>query len=182
MVQFLAHAENGKYQSAFAEFIRQIGLHRSWKDAWKQTFGDINGFEDKWKLYWMTLPDQPTQTLYAQAAVSAMTSFLARASAEGQTFEAFGPFAQAGRRRLLKMRADESLPPKYFDEMLEMGLSMGTFTLEGGRGKGPSIRLQMQSGVRLVGTFSLKDNRRVDKVMTEIVGEKPVPLRRAPQF
>lgn len=172
MVHFLAHAENGKYQAVFAEFIRQIGRNRPWKDAWKSTFGDIDGFENKWAAYWLALPDNPTMSLYGQAATAALTSFLARATAQNQVFGSFDQFMEAGKKHQLMAREDEQLPPALFDEMSKLAEKLGEWRLEA-RSKSRSLTLQMTDGTRIIGTFRLKTGGRVEKIQTEVVGEKP---------
>src|SRR5438094_888712 len=76
VVQFLAHGENGKYQSAFASFMRGIGTGLQWQQAWQANFGSAEGFEVKWKAYWTSLPDDPTADLYAKAIVQTVTGTL----------------------------------------------------------------------------------------------------------
>ena len=44
--------------------------------AWKETFGNSEGFEAKWKDFWAKQPDHPTLDLYAKAAVTGLVSFL----------------------------------------------------------------------------------------------------------
>jgi hypothetical protein len=48
MVQFLAHAENGKYQGAFVKFMRAIATGQKWDAAWLKQLRLGEGFEKKW--------------------------------------------------------------------------------------------------------------------------------------
>ncbi len=86
MVQFLAHAEDGRYQRAFVGFMRQIGTGVQWDRAWLANFGSAEGFEDKWKSYWLKLPDSSTPEVYLKALMQTMTSALARETAQRQKF------------------------------------------------------------------------------------------------
>src|SRR5947208_3833085 len=87
MVHFLAHAENGKYQGAFANFLVLVGKGNPWDRAWNMAFGSAEGFEEKWKDYWLKMPEDPTLDLYVKAVVSTYTSFLGRVYTQKQTFD-----------------------------------------------------------------------------------------------
>src|SRR5581483_10129912 len=89
MVQFLTHGDDGKYADAFSSFMVQLGRGRAWEQAWRQTFGDTAGFEQRWKQWWMNLPDDPTAARYAYATTSTLTGYVARAFSQRQTFPDF---------------------------------------------------------------------------------------------
>src|SRR5690606_18973637 len=55
MVHFLAHAEDGKYQQPFVQFMRGVSQGMDWRAAWMGTFGDPEGFEQKWRAYWLAM-------------------------------------------------------------------------------------------------------------------------------
>ena len=78
--------------------------------AWKDHFGSTTGFEQRWKAWWLAMPDEGSAEQYAQATVARLTSFLARAIAEKQTFKSFDEFRSAARSRQLKLAPDQWLP------------------------------------------------------------------------
>jgi hypothetical protein len=43
MAHFLAHADNGKYQAAFVNFVRGVNQKVPWQKAWDQAFGSAAG-------------------------------------------------------------------------------------------------------------------------------------------
>src|SRR5688500_14179087 len=56
MVHFLIHAEEGKYRNGFAKFIRAVGAEQPWEKAWLAHIGPADGFEQRWRDYWLKLP------------------------------------------------------------------------------------------------------------------------------
>ena len=70
-----------KYVAPFSDCIREISQGKQFPQAWDQTIGPIDGFEDRWKTWWLAQPESPTRVLYGKAAVATMTSFVARAFA-----------------------------------------------------------------------------------------------------
>lgn len=112
MVHFLAHGDGGIYQQPFEEYMNLIGHGRSSEEAWSLKFrNDSDGFERQWKAYWSKLPANPTSELYAKATVATLTSFLARASAQRQTFGDFEEFMRDAADGSLKCSPDDWLPP-----------------------------------------------------------------------
>ena len=111
MVHFLVHGDGGKYAPAFSQCIREIANgHKSFDTAWADTIGPVDGFEDRWKAYWLEQPRSPTHDLYARATVATLTSFLARATAAKQTFPDLAAFAAAADGNALKVLPDDWLP------------------------------------------------------------------------
>jgi hypothetical protein len=161
MVQFLAHGEDGRYQKAFATFLGMLGKGQSWQNAWQKTFGDTRGFEQKWRDWWTTLPDHPTRNVYAHATVAALTSYLARATSQGQTFKDFEAFAAAAE---VKHHPDDWLPQRLFKQAVEsakkMTLDGATFALApASSGKLLHLRCTLSDGTRLTGRFTLRQGR-----------------------
>jgi hypothetical protein len=174
MVHFLAMAENGKYQDAFARFLQLVGKGNPWDRAWVTAFGNVEGFEEKWKHYWKSLPDNPTLDLYTKAVVSSLTSFLGRAYSQRQTFDTFDEFIAQDARELKAAPADW-LPPALYTEMKQMAdqlkQSGAAFTLvRRDKIPLPQIVCVMKDGTRVVGTFSLS-NGRIGKVTADVTGK-----------
>ena len=168
MVQFLAHGDDGRYQKAFATFLGQLGKGQSWQLAWQRTFGDTRGFEEKWRDWWTNLPDNPTADVYAQATVATLTSYLARATSQGQTFKDFEEFGAASE---LKHHPDDWLPPRVFKQAVEAAKKMTidgtTFTLVTSAGKTPQVQCVLKDGTRVTGKFTIRSGR-VTSVTTSI--------------
>ena len=119
MVYYLIHSDNGKLQKALGAFMIKVGHGEKWECAWLDTLGPADQFEPRWKAYWTGLPESPTHTLYAQATVATLTSFLARASDQKQTFADFDAFKSAASSESgLKIAADEWLPPSMLASAL----------------------------------------------------------------
>src|SRR5438132_13799290 len=111
MVHFLAHGDGEKYRPAFAAMMIDLSRGRSFDNAWQDNFGSADGFEQRWKKFWLDLPDNPSADLYAQATVARLTSFLARALAQKQVFRSFQEFHDAAKAGKLKISQNDWLPP-----------------------------------------------------------------------
>jgi hypothetical protein len=171
MVHFLVHADNGKYQSAFAACIRGISQGRSFDRAWLDSIGPIQGFEDRWKEYWLSQTPSPTSSLYARADVATLTSFLARATAEHQTFKDYQAFSAAAEAGELRISPQDWLPPSLLANTLRTmnadqhpELHPG---LRSGQNKQPVLTMALPDGTLLTGWFSLQGTR-VDQVNVEV--------------
>jgi hypothetical protein len=182
MVHFLAHAEGGKYQDPFANFLVQTGKGRPWEQAWNSSFGSVEGFEEKWKAYWTGLPDNPTADLYAKAVVSTFTGYLGRAATQKQTFTSFDEFVGTDPKKLKNDPADW-LPPTLFTDMKTLATSLqsqgGAFTVTQAKGAPPTIACTMPDGSKLVGTCTLSGPR-IGKVSVAVT-KAPVTKAAAPK-
>jgi hypothetical protein len=159
MVHFLVHGDGGKYQPPLAECIRALSRGRGFEQAWLETLGPADGFEPRWRAYWLGQPAEPTRALYNRAIVSILTSFLARATAQGQAFRSFDAFAAAARQNLLKMNADDWLPPALLSDALEASRTLGRWQITAtGRGQ-PVLRLLSPNNGTFTGSFELMDGR-----------------------
>ena len=180
MVHFLAHADNGRYQAAFAGFMNEISRGRTPQRAWANNFGGTDGFEAEWKKYWTSLPANPTRGLYVKAIVAILTSHLGRASAQKQTFSDFNEFQLAATSGKLKISADDWLPPSLLREATEATAALqkygGKFDLvRASPGAAPRIRFTSES-INWIGSYSLSGGR-VKEVNVEPAKKAPVPPR-----
>jgi hypothetical protein len=158
MVYFLVHGDNGRYQQAFAACIRALASGQPFERAWLDTLGPANGFEQRWRAYWLAQPKSPTHRLYQQAVVSILTSFLARANAQGQTFKTFEEFRTAAAAKQLKMSDNDWLPPALLDDATEASRAMAGWELKLPTKKPPVLVLVTDDG-RFTGTFVLNAGR-----------------------
>ena len=169
MVHFLAHGEGGRYQQPFVNFMKLIGRGTPWPNAWAQTFGSAAGFEQRWKEYWLNLPQDPTKDLYAQAVTATFTSFLARAQTQKQQFSSFDEFLSAAKAGEVKtgQTIDDWLPPGLLQGAVDaLKDSKLHWTLES-KGKEPLLAVDLPDGTRLVGSYFLRGGH-VGRVWIEI--------------
>lgn len=159
MVHFLAHGENGKYQQPFVGFMQALGRGIPLNTAWRKTFGDVNGFEDHWRDYWLGLDPDPTADLYAQATTATLTSFYARAVEQRQHFSSFDEFLQQAQDGKIKTgeSEDDWLPPDLLAHAVEsVNKLKATGTLHPEGLHGPQLTLTLSSGMNLVGTAQVR--------------------------
>jgi hypothetical protein len=174
MVHFLAQGDGGRYQDAFARYLQLIGRGNPSERAWNAAFGSVEGFEAKWKEFWTKQPENPTIDLYAQAAVSTLTSFLGRCYAQKETFDSFDEFIKSDAKDL-KAAPGDWLPPALYTEMKELAgqiqsRSGGQFSFtHAGKNPLPQIVCVMEDGTRVTGTFTIGNGGRIGKVSGEIV-------------
>ena len=179
MVHFLAAGDDGKYRDAFVQFLQLISRGKQWDQAWLASFGSANGFEEKWKAYWLGLPENPTLDLFAEADVAALTSFMGRAYGQKQGFDDFKDLLRSDGKDL-KSAPTDWLPPQLFDEMKDMAAQLQSkkagFVLEKGiKGSTPKIVCSLEDGTKITGTFDSMANGRIGKVGTMMV--KPTPKK-----
>ncbi len=168
MVHFLVHGDDGRYVPAFSQCIRAISAGKSFDAAWMSTIGPAGGFEERWKAYWLSQPPSPTHALYQRATVATLTSFLARATAEHQTFPDVTAFAKAADGGLLKMVPDDWLPPSLLASAVKAaqfdapaadaapdGAQAVVWELKAGLAKLPNLTLVTSDGTRMTGSFTL---------------------------
>lgn len=171
MVHFLATAEKGKYQDAFARFLQLIGKGSQWEKAWVAAFGSVEGFEQKWKDYWLKMPENPTLDLYAKASVATLTSFMGRAWSQKDTFDKYEEFIRKEAKDLKAAPADW-LPPALYAEMKELAEQLKgrgcEFSLIRAKGPIPQMLCIMADGTKITGTFTVQ-NGRIGKVTVEEV-------------
>ena len=162
MVHFLAHANNGRYQDAFSDFLRAVSRRQPWEQAWIRIFGnDVNAFQQRWEDYWLGLSDRPTEELEAQAIVATITSYYARALSQRQQFETFEEFVAAAEAGRLQSHEEDRLPATLLEGALAALPEIGTWSLRR-RGK-PAVVCERSDGTIIEGRFRLM-NRRVKSV------------------
>ena len=165
LVHFLAHADGGKYQKPFSKFMGLLGRGVEWRGAWRQSFGDARGLEDRWRDYWTTLPDDPTAEGYARATVAALTSGLARASVAGRRFGDAASFLAAAAAGSIAPDDADYLPPRLLAaasrEASRMAAENGaTFALaDAGPRVPPRLVCTLSGGKTLTGTATMRGRR-----------------------
>lgn len=168
MVQFLAHGDNGRYAKPFEAFLQEAGRTGAWERAWLKHFGPgTRDFEVKWRAYWMGLPPRPTADRYAQATVAVLTSFLARAVSQGQSFESFEAFIGAANAGMLKAHEEDWLPPRLLRRALDELADVGKWTVERADSPSPRLVCVTPEGARITGAFVVRKGR-VVSVSTEV--------------
>jgi hypothetical protein len=176
MVHFLANGDGGKYRQAFSSLMRDLARGKSFNLAWNDNFGSAAGFEDKWKAYWLNLPDDPSHDQRVEATVARLTSFLARAIAMKQTFVSFDDFHTAAQDRKLKISKTDWLPPVLLKTALadadDLQGDGAQWTLITGNAT-PQVRCKLKNGLTCIGAFQLQ-NGQVARVDTKLE-TKPGP-------
>jgi hypothetical protein len=172
MVHFLVHGDDGRYVPAFSQCIRAISAGKPFESAWRSTIGTTDGFQDRWKAYWLGQPTSPTHALYQRATVATLTSFLARATADRQTFADLTAFESAADEGSLKMVPDDWLPPSLLAGAVKAaGFANGSaapaedapadspkpdvWELKPGLSHLPNLTLVTDDGTRLTGSYTL---------------------------
>ena len=171
MVHFLAQGEKGKYQDAFARFLQLVGKGNPWEKAWIGSFGSVEGFEQKWKDYWTSMPENPTIDLYAKAVVSTLTSFAGRSFSQKDGFDSYAEFIKHDAKSLKAAPADW-LPPALYDEMKQLAEQLESrgakFSFVKSKSPLPQLMCVMEDGTKIIGTFTLQGNR-IGKVSAEVI-------------
>lgn len=158
MIQFLAHADGGRYQKPLNAFITAVSRGQNWEAAWNGSFGSgTREFERQWKDYWSELPPEPTSDLYAQACVATLTSFYARAFSQRQVFSSAAAFFEAGRAGELKADKSDWLPRSLLDRELRRAPQLGSWQVR--KRAGYELVCTLEDGAEVVGTFKIEARR-----------------------
>lgn len=119
LVIYLRYGENGRYQGTFGNFLKLCSQGRGWLQAWKATFGNIDGLERGWARWWSDLPPDPTAAGYREATARTLTSFWSRALAQGQVVGSFEELVRLGREGTLAFDDRQWLPPSLLKQAID---------------------------------------------------------------
>lgn len=159
VVYFLAHADDGKHQKPFNDFLREVSKGKPATEAWKRYFGQrVDDLEKRWKTYWLELPDDPTADGYAEAAVATLTSFLARSASQRQVFTALDAFLIAAQAGQLRSHPDDWIPPALLKPILPGLDKLGKWTLAKVTGR-LTLTCERPDGTKIEGTYKLRGDR-----------------------
>ena len=162
LVQFLAHAEDGRFQHAFDDFLKALSQGVAPADAWQKQFGDVAKMEAKWRDYWIDLPRSPTAGLYARSALTTVTSFLARAESNGELFANFDEFDREATGGRLGISESDWLPPALLDDAMGALRDIhAELSLEREHGNASVLRCKFPDGTRAVARYSRGLGRQV---------------------
>jgi len=185
MVQFLAHAENGRYQSVLVGMMQELKNGGDWEHGYLSEFGSAGGFENCWRKYWQGLPDHPTDLLYAQASVSAITSFVGRCDEADQKFDNFWRFAQAAEEGGLRIPNDDWLPPSVLQSAMDDAndrMSQGAkFSLSETSSGRQQVVCLLADRTQLLGTYQIHHGH-VVHVTVDIVRPNAGERKRLPRL
>lgn len=120
MVHFLVHAESGKYRDAFGGLISDVSHKKDWQQSFKARFGtNVKLFEKKYCDWWMAQKSDGSDELYTRVIVQTLTSYLARAVAQGQKFTDAADFLKQAQAGTLKCDKSLWLPPSLLQDTLK---------------------------------------------------------------
>ena len=158
LVQFLLHADSGKHRARVVAYVQALGAGKAPAAAWDAAFSGLTGLEQRWKQYWLGLPDAGAPDVLNEATVATLTSFLARAVAAGQQFDSFEAFARAARAGTLRCHRQDWLPPALLLQSLDLIPKRAKVSIAG---RGPATHLLASFPGRSdwAGTFHLIDKR-----------------------
>ena len=159
MVYFLAHADNGRYSSAFNKFIQDVSRGMKYEHAWKKSFGTgTREFEAKWKKYWLEMSAEASAPEYAKATAATLTSFLARAVSQKQTFDTFEAFQAAAQAGRIQQNSKDWLPLALLEEALARASQYGQWQIAK-RGGRYHLLGTLEDGTVCDGTFQIRSGR-----------------------
>jgi len=165
LVHFLAHADNGKYRTHFDHFMRDVSRMGA-DQAWDANFGpNTKALSSRWGQFWLTMPKQHGTDMFVEATVATLTSFLARAVLQGESFSDADAFFAAARTGELHMVGDSWLPPTMLERTLQHARSLKPWALTINAHKGGSLSVPYQLQI-IRGVFELS-NDRVKSVTTK---------------
>lgn len=171
-VHFLTHGEEGGLAKAFAQFMHDVGQGKDAAKSYAQHLGSIPNLEARYHNWWLKLPDHPTAQGYDRCTLSILTSFLARATAQVQSFADFEELIKTPVARMQQGTADW-LPPALFEaaatDATQMQASGSHFALVNALNHPAVIELTLKDGTKLLGRFTLDKAGHIQTVSVEVV-------------
>lgn len=163
MVHFMAEGEGGKYQKALLNYMTALGKGIPEEKAWTAAVGQnaTKDFEAAWKRYWLAMPVNPTEQLYAQARMMTLASFLARSRAAGQNWATARDFVAAAKAGKIRIDGDPAiwLPDSLLEEAVEEAGDDASMKLDWLPGGFPRLARQYPDGTTVVVTYSMQGKR-----------------------
>ncbi len=173
MVHFMVHGDDEKYQPGLTGYIRDICQGRNADSAWNTNLAVNGDLQERWRTWWTGQPENPTMRLYGRAAVATMTSFIARAYAEKQTFTDFAAFHAAVDTHSLKIGADDWLPDSLITTAFRIYGDGPHYALQTAPNKQPILEAKLTDGTVVTGTFVLQGGK-VQQVKVDVDDLAPV--------
>lgn len=176
MVHFLIHAEGGRYRKSFAGLISDISAGTNWKQSFQKRFGtNIETFQKRYCDWWLGLPSDATRDLTIKAHLATLTSFLARATSQGQSFTDVAQFLSEARAGRLKCHPAQKLPASLLERSLVdiRGWNRGWRFDDTGRGP-VELVLAWPDGTTFTGSFTIGGGK-CGKVKVMVARPKPQP-------
>ena len=168
LVQFFVHGENGKYSSQFIAYIKSCSTGADNDKAWTDSFKvRPEVIQARWEKYWKELPPDAGVDNQARSTVATLTSFLARAALEKQTFPTAEAFLAAAKAGQLKCGPDEWLPPSLLARGLEEAGRMSDWVIETSSDGRPWLVLKTAGGKTYLGKFTISDHK-VARVLVDV--------------
>jgi hypothetical protein len=173
MVHFLVHADNGKYRDSFGGLLNDVSHKKDWQQSFKARFGsNVKVFEKKYSDWWLAQDEKGSQELYIRTVVQTLTSFLARAVAQGQKFADADEFFAQARAGTLKCDKAQWLPPGLLADTLKATRNWkDCWSLEV-VGRYPRLVLTWTDDKVYVGTFAVVGGKPAN-VKADIQQKKP---------
>jgi hypothetical protein len=158
MCHFLAHADDGKYQGAFVNFVRGVNRRVPWQKAWQESFGSADGFEKVWADWWLKQTPDATADLQTRATLSTLASFAARAHAQKQLPPDLDKLVNAIDTGELKLAGDQWLPPSLWKRAAaHLRKDTSKYALiPAEKGQQPRLTAERPDGVRMTATLPAK--------------------------
>ena len=170
MVHFLVHGEDGRYRKAFVGFINDTAVGVPSERAFVRRFGgNTTAFTERYRVWWLSLPPDATAEKYTVATVHTLTSFLARAIAERQTFPTGEEFLAAARGGGLKAKQEHWLPEHLLGSALAAAKRLGTWSLDRRRVR-VRLVLTRPDGRKYFGAFAAGAG---GSIRTQVTVDKP---------
>jgi len=159
VVQFLAHADNGRYQEGLLQYIRLASRGGDPLRTFEATIGSPEQVQRAWEDYWLDLSEQQVQVSYAEAAVRTVCSFLGRAAAMRARPRDVDELFSMARRQTLPQPVDEELPLEVLIECLSWSRDLGNWQFDHGQRAQANVTLELRDRTVVQGVYSARPGK-----------------------
>jgi len=187
IVHYLLHGGDARNRDLLERYMKlaaelpDADWRRRQADLPRRVFGTgLAKLQESWATWWLAATEELCADLRAEAAVSALTCFLARAHLAGMRFADADEFLQAARDGKLpsapKDRDDLWLPPGLLKSHLDAAAKLTDWRL-GKKGGLPALRATFGGNLYLVGSFELKRGKPLDVTVERQPALAPSPAK-----
>ena len=179
-IQFLAHGNGGADQQKLMQYIRDVGRGQDPVKAFRASLGEPGDVQRRFTQWVADLPDNPTLTLYGEASVATVTSFVARAAACGQVIRSIDELTAVVARHELRCADEDWLPVAILQELLPFTDQLGTWSITpASRKEPPSVVLRLGDGTVIRGTCTMNGGRVGCVTVASQLPPRPSPSRKS---
>lgn len=152
LVQFLAHADNGRYQDGLVRYLQATAKGQDPLKSFRECIGEPDVIEKQWMAYLQDFSDSEGNRVYGQVAAQTIASYLARANLSRQTVNGYDHLLDLAKANNLEQPRTAPLPASLLLGYASWAGQLGLWEVDSTTG----ATLRMKDGTRVVSKYILR--------------------------